>query len=89
MAGIHTDTVLHLVLREKIKVKNLWRSMMEGTVTISKKEYFDLLMAQEKLTRLENGGVDNWDWYGESLHSDEDMDWDEFEEQTKATVEAL
>lgn len=34
---------------------------------ISKQEYEELLRRDEKLTALENGGVDNWEWYGESL----------------------
>jgi len=37
-------------------------------VTISKEDYVDLLVASEKLSRLECGGVDNWEWYGESLN---------------------
>jgi hypothetical protein len=40
---------------------------MTETVTISKKEYDELLKSQETLTALENGGVDNWEWYGASL----------------------
>jgi len=40
--------------------------MME-TVTISKKEYEELLKKSRKLRALENGGVDNWEWYDESL----------------------
>ena len=40
-------------------------------ITISKKEYLSLLVTAEVLTRLEIGGVDNWEWYGESLgHAD-------------------
>lgn len=42
------------------------------TVTISKKEYFDLRLASAKLLLLECGGVDNWEWYGESLNPDDD-----------------
>lgn len=37
------------------------------TVTISQKEYDSLLDASLKLNCLENGGVDNWEWYHESL----------------------
>lgn len=37
------------------------------TVTISKKEYDSLLDNSNKLNCLENGGVDNWEWYYESL----------------------
>lgn len=34
---------------------------------IEEKELFDLLRADLRLTALESGGVDNWEWYGESL----------------------
>lgn len=34
---------------------------------ISKKEYEELLDRNRKLSALEAGGVDNWEWYGESL----------------------
>ncbi len=36
-------------------------------VTITKLEYEDLLDAEAKLSALEAGGVDNWEWYGDSL----------------------
>lgn len=37
------------------------------TVTITKKRLAELLTAEDKLRCLENGGVDNWEWYGDSL----------------------
>lgn len=43
---------------------------LEGNVTISKEEYLRLLKSEEKLSLLEAGGVDNWDWYSESLFPD-------------------
>ena len=39
---------------------------MEETVTISKKEYFNLLQRDLELASLEQAGVDNWEWYSES-----------------------
>ena len=39
----------------------------EATVTITKSEYNTLLKANWKLQALEAGGVDKWEWYGESL----------------------
>lgn len=39
----------------------------EETITISLKEYNSLKEDAFKLLCLENGGVDNWDWYSESL----------------------
>lgn len=41
--------------------------MPDETITIPKAEYDRLVMNEEKLRALEAGGVDNWDWYGESL----------------------
>ncbi len=38
-----------------------------NTIVIPIKEYIDLLIDSEKLSRLEEGGVDNWEWYCESL----------------------
>jgi hypothetical protein len=52
-------------------------------IQISKKEYFDLKVAQEILRRLEVGGVDNWEWYGESISSDSEEDLDVFKQKLK------
>ena len=45
---------------------------------ISEKELRTLLDAYHRLAALEYGGVDNWEWYGESidgyLNGDEDFD---------------
>ena len=40
---------------------------IEKTVTISKKEYIKLLIAEEKLTALECYGVDNWQGYDDTM----------------------
>lgn len=37
------------------------------TVTISKTEYADLLLRDFELSLLEQGGVNNWEWFGESI----------------------
>ena len=37
------------------------------TVKIEQRKFLDLLEAYFKLAALENGGVDNWEWYGDSL----------------------
>ena len=34
---------------------------------VEEKDLLDMLEAYERLTALEQGGVDNWDWYGDSL----------------------
>lgn len=41
--------------------------MEAETVTISLKEYNSLKDDSFKLSCLEAGGVDNWEWYHESL----------------------
>ena len=41
--------------------------MSEETVTITKKEYDELLHDSKVLNALECGGVDNWQWYEESM----------------------
>jgi len=44
--------------------------MNEGSkVEITEKEYKSLLRDSAILRALEAGGVDNWEWYGESLSS--------------------
>jgi len=43
---------------------------------ISKQKLAELLRAKEKLNALENGGVDNWEWYDKSLeewHKNNDL----------------
>lgn len=49
--------------------------MNEDTITITKKEYADLLEARGFLNALRNAGVDNWDGYGyaqEDLYGDDE-----------------
>lgn len=51
---------------EKVVVKK--EKVSDGKqVTISKKEYELLKRKEFKLECLDNGGVDNWEWYEESL----------------------
>jgi len=38
------------------------------TVTIKKSEYLGLKKDEKMLRALEAGGVDNWEWYGDSLN---------------------
>lgn len=40
---------------------------MMGSVSVDKKRLEDLERASRKLAALEAGGVDNWEWYSESL----------------------
>ena len=45
---------------------------MEDNIEISREEYFELKLSFEKLQLLEAGGVDNWEWYSESLYPEDD-----------------
>ena len=56
-------------------------------MNISEKRIRELLRNEEKLLALERGGVDNWDFYDESL-----KEWrkeNELEELIQETVEAI
>ena len=48
-------------------------------IIIPKNEFADLLRDSDKLNRLEHGGVDNWDWYGESLN---DQSYEEIQDMS-------
>ena len=39
------------------------------TVTISKQKYKELLVDKLLFSALKNGGVDNWEWYSESINN--------------------
>lgn len=52
--------------------------MDEEYVKIKVKELTRLLNAEVKLSALESGGVDNWEWYGESQPDDTEL-WTEEE----------
>lgn len=49
-------------------------------VTITKTEYEMLLRICKYAECLDNGGVDNWEWYGESLREGGYYDDEEEEE---------
>ena len=57
--------------------------MNENTITITKREYFILRIDSEILSRLEDCGVDIWDWYDESLTSEGQESFDDFEDNLK------
>lgn len=58
-------------LREKIRVLNNEHQVLveskDKTIKISYKDYEELLDRDRLLGALESGGVDNWEWYGESI----------------------
>lgn len=41
--------------------------MMTEMVSITQEEYDDFLIASHTLSALECGGVDNWNWYHDSI----------------------
>lgn len=45
---------------------------MDEWYRISKEELVELLYSNFKLMALESGGVDNWDWYSESINDFEE-----------------
>lgn len=45
-----------------------------GKVEVDIKEYNSLVLRDEELSLLESGGVDNWEWYGESLNPEPNAD---------------
>ena len=42
-------------------------------IHLTKEEYENLIRRDFILTKLENGGVDNWEWYSESYPTDEEL----------------
>ncbi len=65
---------------------------MTGTITISKDEYLSLKVDSERLIRLENGGVDNWDNYEDALNENEDEEgesMENFEINLRKEIETL
>ena len=51
-------------------------------IIIPKNEFASLLRDSDKLRRLEYGGVENWEWYSESLYSDEDSFYEEIQDMS-------
>lgn len=58
-------------------------------IKISKREYDKLQRASRKLEALEAGGVDNWEWYSESLKqfNEEEAFSELLEEYTNSILE--
>lgn len=56
------------------------------TITISREEYLRLRIDELKIIRLKAGGVDNWEWYGDSLNLDGDEPLEDAIERLKAEI---
>ena len=44
--------------------------MKQTVYLVDESRLAELLREEQKLTLLENGGVDNWEWYEDSLNPD-------------------
>lgn len=60
---------------------------MEKTYQISESELVELIHDSMKLCALENGGVDNWEWYGASIQDFEEANGDELYELARKELE--
>ena len=52
----------------------------EELVLVGKKELAQLKADSKTLRLLHAGGVDNWEWYSDSLNAEDDQDDDEDDE---------
>lgn len=52
---------------------------MEKVYAVYQSELIELLHDSMKLAALENGGVDNWEWYGASIHEFEENNGELYE----------
>ena len=48
-----------------------------------RESFFRIMLDSMKLELLEQGGVDNWEWFGESLNPDDEPPFEEKEEDLK------
>lgn len=64
--------------------------MQPKYVKIEKNELANLLRKSDELDALEIGGVDNWEWYSESLSEnfDDEMDYYEYVSKNYEEIES-
>ena len=60
---------------------------MRKNYVIEESELKSLLHDSFKLAALEAGGVDNWEWYGESLH-DSIKEFGSFDKQVEEALQS-
>ena len=60
--------------------------METNKVEISRERLAKLLRKEQELRLLENGGVDNWDWYGDSLNPDDSITYDDIQDMSDDEV---
>lgn len=63
--------------------------MLEGNITITKKEYFELRCDKEWRERLDTGGIDTWEWFEECMNPDYDISWDEFVNKLRKEIDIM
>ena len=68
--------------REAIAIAETY---VEG-IKIPREEYFKLRCDQIQLNLLENGGVDNWEWFGESLNPENDKSYEDYVRELKEEI---
>lgn len=73
------STINDLILEKQDQV-----SIGRVQISLTGDDIKRMIRAEIKLQHLENGGVDNWEWYGESL-----PDSDEIEKQVQHEIESL
>lgn len=55
-------------------------------VEVEESRLAELLRKEWKLWALEAGGVDNWDWYGDSLNPDDGITYDDIQDMSNDEV---
>lgn len=60
---------------------------MEKIYQVSESELIELIHDSMKLCALENGGVDNWEWYGVSICDFEEANGNELYELARKELE--
>lgn len=60
--------------------------MKQTVYLVDESRLAELLREEQKLTLLENGGVDNWEWYGDSLNPDDGITYDDIQDMSNDEV---
>lgn len=60
--------------------------METDKVEVSKERLAKLLRDERELQLLESGGVDNWEWYDDSLYPDDGITYDDIQDMSDDEV---
>lgn len=60
--------------------------METNKVEISKERLAELIREKQRLTLLENGGVDNWEWYWDSINPDDGITYNDIQNMSDDEV---